>query len=176
MLKTVLALTLLACSGLCQTPPRDSDTTQALLTEVHELRLAIEGMTVASQRVQIALYTLQMQDAAVARAEQAVEADRSKCASIDVDRQHIAQEVQQLENASTSVTAGVEQPVNKDLKERIAETKAHLDIINSQVESCRARESESSSRLQTERSRLTELQDRIGRLDKALENLANPGR
>jgi chromosome segregation ATPase len=157
---------LAASAGWCQTPPKDADTTQALLAEVHELRLAIEGMTVASQRVQIALYALQMQDAAVARAEQAVDADRNKCASIDVNRQHTAQAVQQLENATASVTPGVEQPPNKDLKERLAEMKGNLEVITSEGDGCRAAQAEASNRLQTERSRLTELQDRIGRLDK----------
>lgn len=92
MLKTAFALTLLASSvGWCQTPTRDPDTTQTLLTEVHQLRLAIEGMTVASQRVQIALYALQIQDAAVARAEQRVDSARSKCASMDENRRRMTQ-------------------------------------------------------------------------------------
>jgi chromosome segregation ATPase len=177
MFKTVFAVMLLAASaGWGQTSAKDAGTTQALLTEVRELRRAIEGMTVASQRIQITLYALQMQDAAVARAEQAADADRNRCASIEVNRQHTAQAAQQLENASASVTPGVEQAANKDLKERLAEMKANLDMVNSDAEGCRAIEAEASNKLQTERSRLTELQDRIGRLDKALESLANPAK
>src|SRR6201996_1601666 len=102
MLKTVYALALLASSAAwCQTPPpKNADTVQALLPEVHELRLAIEGMTVASQRVQIALYALQMQDAAVARAEQRVDTVRSKCASSDENRRRMTRAIQQTEAAS----------------------------------------------------------------------------
>ncbi|HEX4749352.1 MAG TPA: hypothetical protein VH302_07395 [Bryobacteraceae bacterium] len=175
MLKTVFPVLLSAASvGWRQTPPKDADTTQALLTEVRELRLAIEGMTVASQRVQIALYALQMQNATVARAEQRVDAARSKCASIDENRRRIAQTIQQAEAAS--VALGNEEAATKEFKERLAELKGNLDVINSEAESCQAADAEASNGLQTERSRLTELQDRIGRLDKALENLASPAK
>jgi chromosome segregation ATPase len=60
---------LFAASGLGQTPAKEPDALQSLLTEVQQLRKDIEAMTVASQRVQIALYSLQMQDGAVGRAE-----------------------------------------------------------------------------------------------------------
>jgi hypothetical protein len=49
----------IASDGLCQTPVKETDTLQSLLAEVHQLRMDIEAMTVASQRVQIALYELQ---------------------------------------------------------------------------------------------------------------------
>jgi hypothetical protein len=49
----------IASHGLCQTPVKETDTLQSLLAEVHQLRMDIEAMTVASQRVQIALYELQ---------------------------------------------------------------------------------------------------------------------
>jgi chromosome segregation ATPase len=175
MFKAIVALMLLGASaGWCQTPPKDADTTQALLTEVRELRVAIEGMTVASQRVQIALYALQMQDAAVARAEQRVDAARSKCTSIDENRRRMTQTIQQAEAAS--VAPGNEEAATKQFKDRLAEMKANLDIVNSEAEGCQAAEAEASNRLQAERSRLTELQDRIGQMDKALESLASPAK
>jgi chromosome segregation ATPase len=177
MLKATVALTLVAAwAAWCQAPTKEADTTKALLAEVHQLRLAIEGMTGASQRVQIALYALQIEDAAVARAEQRVDAERNKCASIEVNRQHTAQAVQQLENAAASAGAGVEPPPAKVFKQQLAEMKANLEMINSEGEGCRAAEAEASNRLQSERSKLLELQDRIGRLDKALEGLASPAK
>ncbi len=60
MTKIVLAAMLcVASGGLCQTPPKEPETLQSLLVEVHRLRQDIEAMTVASQRAQIALSTLQ---------------------------------------------------------------------------------------------------------------------
>lgn len=52
------AMLLVATNGLCQLPQKDNDTLQSLMGEVHQLRRDIEAMTVASQRVQVALYQL----------------------------------------------------------------------------------------------------------------------
>jgi hypothetical protein len=73
-----VAMMLAASNGLCQTPAKEVDTLQSLLVEVRQLRQDIESMTVASQRVQIALYGLQIQDAAVARAAQRLDDARNK--------------------------------------------------------------------------------------------------
>ena len=82
-----------ASAALCQTPAKESDTLQSLLMEVHQLRQDIEAMTVASQRVQIALYTLQMQDAAVARTTQRLDEARNRCKggrkSSEIGRAHV---------------------------------------------------------------------------------------
>ena len=83
MIKNAFALVLFAVSsGLCQTPEKP-DVLQSLLTEVHQLRQDIEAMTVASQRVQIALYALQMQDAVVARATLRFDSIHDKCAAAE---------------------------------------------------------------------------------------------
>ena len=62
MKRIVFAVALFMTSnGLCQTSavPKEQDTLLSLLAEVHQLRLSIEAMTVASQRAQIALHALQ---------------------------------------------------------------------------------------------------------------------
>ena len=57
-----------ACFG--QTTTGDSQTLQALLLEVRQLRQDLQTTTIAGQRVQILIYRLQGQEAAVARASQ----------------------------------------------------------------------------------------------------------
>jgi hypothetical protein len=83
----------IASDGLCQTPVKETDTLQSLLAEVHQLRMDIEAMTVASQRVQIALHELQMQDAAVARAKQRVDNTQNRCLGAERNRLHTAAEI-----------------------------------------------------------------------------------
>jgi hypothetical protein len=67
---SILALGFLLSSTLCfgQTTPSESQTLQALLLEVRQLRQDLQTTTVAAQRAQILLYRLQGQEAAVARA------------------------------------------------------------------------------------------------------------
>jgi len=60
-----------ACFG--QTTPGDSQTLQALLSEVRQLRQDLQTTTIAAQRAQILLYRLQGQEAAVARASQRID-------------------------------------------------------------------------------------------------------
>ncbi|MEP6716027.1 MAG: hypothetical protein ABJC09_10670 [Terriglobia bacterium] len=64
---------MLPSEGLCRTPPKEGAALPTLVLEMRQLRQAIEARTLVSQRVQIALYTLQMQDAAVARDAHAVD-------------------------------------------------------------------------------------------------------
>ena len=165
-------------AALCQTPSQEPDTLRTLLAEVRQLRQDIEAMTVASQRVQIALYSLQMQDAAVARAAQRVDESRNKCRGQESDRQHTAGEVQRIEKALSDLRAapaGVPGALPADevkqLEYRLVEMKTALEEQTTSLQTCQSTESEASVALRNEQARLAELQDRIERLDKGLAQL-----
>jgi chromosome segregation ATPase len=157
----------------CQTPVKESDTLHFLLIEVHQLRQDIEAMAVAAQRVQIALYGLQMQDAAVARATQRLENTRDTCARAEDTQQHTASEVQKLESLdSGTVPEGNAKSMQaKAIKSRINELKSALDSQMREDQTCQAAEVEASSQLRNDQAKLADLQDRIERLDKSLEQL-----
>jgi len=163
-----------AVNGLAQSAPKDPDAIQALLVEVHQLRQDIEAMTVASQRVQIALHGLQMQDAAVARSGQRLDEARSKRMQAEAAREHIAAEVQMTETRN-AIRTGMETP--SELKARelgLTNMKQELERINAEVQSRQAAEAEASTQFRTEQAKLTDVQDRIERLDKVLEKLGAP--
>jgi chromosome segregation ATPase len=172
MRKTVLAAMLfVGLEALSQTPAKQSDTLQSLLLEVRQLRQDIEAITAASQRVQIAISAMQLQDAAVARSSQRVDELRSKCNAAELNRQHTTFEIQRLENAlGPGATPGREVPERemKDLQSRIEELKSGLAGQSAEVESCQAGEAEASNQLRTEQAALADLRGRVERLDKAL--------
>jgi chromosome segregation ATPase len=155
-----------ASTGQCQT--QSNDTLQSLLSEVHQLRLSIQAMTVASQRVQIALYQLQLQDAAVARVTQRLDATQSRCGSAESNRQHTAAAIQQFENVLSSAT----ESQAKEIQPRLTELKSMLDTQAAEAQACQTTETEILGQLQNERVKLTELQERVDRLDKTLEKLS----
>lgn len=170
MRKTVIGVMLfVASTGLGQTPAKESETLQALLVEVHQLRQGIEAMTVVSQRVQIALYSLQMQDAAVARAAHRVDETRNKCSGEAANRDHMAADVQRLEGALVSGTLPAAE--TKDLQLHLTQMKVELESHTTEIQTCQAAEAEASSQLRNDQAKLVELQDRIERLDKSLEKL-----
>jgi hypothetical protein len=59
-----------------------------LLEEVRQLRRDVQTTTVAAQRVQIALYRLALQDAAISRATKLVEEAHAKLADLAWERKH----------------------------------------------------------------------------------------
>jgi chromosome segregation ATPase len=175
MRKTALfAAMFWTASGFCQAPVKEPDVLQALLVEVHQLRQDIEGMTVASQRVQIALYALQMQDAAVARSAQRLDSVHTRCIGADEGRQHTAADIQRLESSLASGT--VPQNEAEAVKQRLNELKSHLDAQTAEVQTCQAGEAEASTQLRNDQAKLLDLQDRIERLDKALEQFGKTGK
>jgi hypothetical protein len=76
---SLFVLGLLVSSTPCfgQTTPGDSQTLQALLSEVRLLRQDLRTTTVTAQRSQILIYRLQGQEAAVGRASQRLDEARS---------------------------------------------------------------------------------------------------
>lgn len=153
--------------GLCQTPTKEADTVQSLLVEVRQLRQAIEAMTVASQRVQIALYALQTQDMAVARTTQRLDNARNKCSAVEQDRQHMAAEILRME---TTLASGERLEGDAaSFKSRLPDLKRALDARTAETQACQAAEAEVSNQLRNDQAKLFEVQDRIERLDKSLE-------
>jgi chromosome segregation ATPase len=173
--KIALAVMLFTASdGLCQTPAKEPDTLQALLVEVRQLRQDIEAMTVASQRVQIALYALQMQDAAVARAVQRMDDARNKRSGAEANRDRTASAIQALESKLASGTLGEAEA--KGLKEELSQMKSQIEPLTAELQTLQAAEAEASSQLRSEQAKLADVQDRIGRLDKTLDKLAAAGK
>src|SRR6266567_5902283 len=68
----VTLLLISAPSALSQTPPTDSQTLQAILAELRQLHHDLQTSSAMAARAQIALYRLQRENEAVARAMQRV--------------------------------------------------------------------------------------------------------
>src|SRR5436309_6175159 len=98
----VLGLLLLSTACFGQTTPADSQTLQALLSEVRQLRQDLQTTTIAAQRAQILIYRLQGQEAAVARASQRLDEAREKLARSQDDRKHVAADVKRFEDSLSS--------------------------------------------------------------------------
>jgi uncharacterized phage infection (PIP) family protein YhgE len=163
----IAAMLFAATNALCQSPPKEIDTLRSLMAEVHQLRIDIEAMTVASQRVQIALYKLQSQDAAVARAAQRADGLHDRCMRAEDARQHTTASVQRIDNALSS--GSLQESQTKNLQSQLAELKGMLDTQTAESQSCQAAEAEASGQLQKEQGKLAEVQDRVDRLDSTLQ-------
>jgi chromosome segregation ATPase len=170
MRKTVFtAMLCFAFDGMSQTPAKEPDGLHSLLVEVHQLRQDIEAMTVTSQRVQIALSSLQIQDAAVARAAQRLDDARNKCSGAEANRGRTATTIQRLESELSSGT--LVETKTKEYQSLLTQMKGEIEARTAEVQTCQAVEADASSQLRNDQAKLVDLQDRIERLDKTLEKL-----
>jgi chromosome segregation ATPase len=167
---SLFVLGLLVSSTPCfgQTTPGDSQTLQALLSEVRLLRQDLRTTTVTAQRSQILIYRLQGQEASVGRASQRLDEAREKLARTQDERKHVAAEVKQIED----FVGNTENPLSqrKLFESRLAELKTRLESLESQEQQQQSREIDTEQQMRTEEVKLSDLRDQLDRLDKTLEN------
>ncbi len=170
----VLGLLLFSTACFGQTTPGDSQTLQALLSEVRQLRQDLHTTTIAAQRAQILIYRLQGQEAAVARASQRLDEAREKLARIQDERKHVAADVKRQEDFISNTENPPTQ--RKEVEGVLPRLKTRLESLENEEQQRQTREIEAEQQLRAEEVRLSDLRDQLDRLDKALENASRrPG-
>jgi chromosome segregation ATPase len=173
---SLFVLSLLLSSTACfgQTTPGDSQTLQALLLEVRQLRQDLQTTTIAGQRAQILIYRLQGQEAAVTRAAQRLDEAREKLARIQDERKHVATDLKRQEEFISNTENPPTQ--RKEVEGALARVKTRLESLENEEQQRQAREIDAEQQLRSEEVRLSDLRDQLDRLDKALENASRrPG-
>ncbi len=170
----VLGLLLFSTACFGQTTPGDSQTLQALLSEVRQPRQDLQTTTIAAQRAQILIYRLQGQEAAVARASQRLDEAREKLARIQDERKHLATDVKQHEDFINNTENPPTQ--RKEVEGVLPRLKTRLESLENEEQQRQTREIEADQQLRAEEVRLSDHRDQLDRLDKALENASRrPG-
>lgn len=167
---SLLALGLLLFSAPCfaQLAPSDSQTLQALLSEVRQLRQDLQTTTVAVQRAQILLYRLQGQEASVARASQRLDGARERLVAIQDQREHVAADVKRQEDYVSNTENPPAQ--RKEIEDALPPQKTRLESLKNEEQQRQTQEIEAEQQLRAEEVRLSDLRDQLDRLDKTLEN------
>jgi len=161
-----LALCFLSTAAFGQSASADSQTLQALLSEIRLLRKDLQTTTVAAQRVQILMYRLQMQQAAVARAQQRVDEARSKLAEARAGVQHFASEVERME---TTLNDNQSSADRKELESFLPARKGQLESQKALQQEWETKEAEAVQNLRSEEAKLAGLEEQFDRLDRELE-------
>jgi chromosome segregation ATPase len=163
----VLGLLLASQAAFAQTSSTESQTLQALLAEVRQLRQDLQTTTATAQRVQILLFRLQVQEAAVARMERRLDDAHSNLAQTQFELKRLTTEIKIREDMQTNTQNPAER---KDLEELIPKVKAELESLRSSEQQLQARESEVEQDLRAEQAKLSVLQSQLDKLDKSLES------
>lgn len=154
----------LAATAFAQATSSDSQTLQALLTEVRELRQVLQASLPRMQSAQILLSRLQIEQMAVTRASQHLDDARSKLAELQVVLKSEAAEVKHFEDASTTGEnqAQVEEALNRG--------KSDLEASRTLEQQRQAAEIAAELQLRTEQDKLSRLENQLDELDKSMGN------
>jgi len=162
---------LLASASLfAQTPSTDSQTLQALLAEVRQLRQDLQTTTVAVQRAQILLYRLQIQEAVVSRATQHFDEAHAKLVETQTQTKNLQAELKRSED----FVSHTENPPaeRKQTEETLPYYKWRLDAQASEEQERLAKEIDAEQQLRVEQPKLADLQSQLDRLDQELETIS----
>jgi isoleucyl-tRNA synthetase len=156
----------MATVALAQTTSSDSQTLQALLGEVRQLRQDLQVSLTRMQSAQILLSRLQIQEVAVTRASQHLDDARSKLSEVQVVMKSEAAEIKHFEDAPNNGdnAAQVEAALNR--------AKSDLEASTNLAQQRQSTETDAELQLRTEQDKLNRFESQ---LDELLRNLENSG-
>jgi chromosome segregation ATPase len=167
-LAVILLVLPLSVAG--QSSSADSQTLQALLSEVHQLRQELRTATVAAQRAQILIYRVQAQQAVVTRLTQRIENDRSRLTGNQSEQKRLAAVTKRLEDLRD--TQSEAERKEKQTDEQLAQMKMRLEQLGSEEQEIQPRKIEAEEELRVEQGKLAQFHDELDRIDKSLEQLS----
>ena len=149
----------------------NSQTLQALLREIRELRQDLRAATVASERAQILLTRMQAQQQAVTTAQKELDDARTQVLRVESRRNNIESEIkyysdQDNEDSTPDATK------RQSLEQNIQRLKGVLQQTDTQRDNLEGSEARAKDALQVEQSKLDALQGELDQIDRELANLA----
>jgi chromosome segregation ATPase len=157
-----------AASG--QSTSSDSQTLQALLTEVHELRQELQSSLARVQTAQILIARLQGQQTVVAHATQRLDDMRSKLAETQSREKMASTNLKRLEDKLNSE----DNPANqKQLQDVIDHVKSDLDSATNEDQQRQTAAIDAEQQLRIEQDKLDTLQAQLDQIVKSLDRAAS---
>ena len=156
-------------AALGQAASSDSQTLQALLTEVRELRQDLRASLARIQSAQILLSRLQTQQAVVMHASERLDDARSKLAGAQDHQKHLAADIKRLESTLSSEE---NLTLQKALQDEINRFKPELESSTDLEQQSQATEIEDEQQLRAEQDKLSVLETQ---LEELVRKLGSPG-
>ena len=156
------------CASTLGKSPSSEQGMQALVAEVRQLRKDLQASNGNALKAQILLQRLQFQEAAVARASERLNDARGRLAATQRHRAEVADTSRRfaelLENTETSSED------RQRFQGEISAKKQELEALAAVEQQQQAAEMEAEEQLRTEQTKLNELEERVDRLEKNLDN------
>jgi hypothetical protein len=168
---SVLALSLLLISSpaLGQATPTESQTLQAVLAEIRQLRRDLQTSAIAARMAQILIYRLHVQEAAVARACQRLDEAKSSIEQLQASRKYQEIQLKRYQDMKDRAENAVQR---QEFEDAITELKAQMEASVSEEQEVQIREMELERQSRIEQAKLDQLQEELDRLDQAVISAA----
>ena len=155
---------LLFCSmAFAQNAEPDQKIQQTLISEIQQLRLAIERSTLLGARTQLAISQLQLQETSISHLTQQLNDLRMSAPSIARRRTEAEQQLKRLEELPPG------KPEYEQVKEAIPHLKLEIEEATATEQQRSAREGELASQLQAAQNRIADSRNRIEEMERALD-------
>lgn len=148
-----------------QSAGSDQQLTQALITEIQQLRMAIERSTLLNARTQLAISQLQLQEQTVARVATQLNEVRARPEASGMIKR-LTGEIQELEQSRARTT---DSSKALQLEGHIREVKMQLENFTAMETQRAAREGELQVQLQQAQSHISATRGRIDEMERALD-------
>ena len=169
-LPLVLLLVSTPTSG--QTKVNDSQTLQALLTEVRQLRQELEATALVTHKMQVLLYRLQTQNTTVAQLSRNADQAHADLNQMEDERTKLAADIKQHEafinnTANTSGDRKVVEDALPGLREKLLS-------LDDQLQQAQEKESAAQEQLRSQQAKLARLEADFDRLEKSFATSRSP--
>ena len=155
------ALLAISACAFGQTASSDTQTLQALLSEVRALRQELRASLNRTQSMQILLARFQVQEGVVTKASDRLNESRQKVFDTHVYQKELAVKAKQLEDALNRAETPQQQA---DLQERIKQVKSDLEVSGNVAQQQQTTEIQAEQQLRDE-------QDKLGAIESQLDEL-----
>jgi len=166
LMRILLVALLTSSFAVAQEPAASQDATiQALLKEVHALRIALESSYQIGPKIQIALAKMQLQEERVRNATRQLQDARDKVADFQTKRASGVEHIKQLETQQAQI---VDPIARKQMDLDLLEMKAQIDRLGILEQQARAKEAEANLLLSSEQARWNEANDLLTSIERML--------
>lgn len=155
------ALLATSASAFGQAASSDTQTLQALLSEVRALRQELHAALNRTQSMQILLARFQVQEGVVAKASDRLNESRQKVFDFHVHQKELAVEAKRLEDALNGADAPQQQA---DLQERIKHVKSELEVVGNIAQQQQTTEIQAEQQLRDEQAKLAAIESQLDEL------------
>jgi DNA repair exonuclease SbcCD ATPase subunit len=162
------ALLAISACAFGQAASSDTQTLQALLSEVRALRQDLRVSVNRTQGIQILLARLQLQEGAVTRASDHLNDARQKLFETHVRQRELSSELKRTEEALNTADNPADNP--QDLQDRIKHIKSDLEIAGNIAQQQQTTETQAEQQLRDEQDKLSVIE---GQLDELIRTMGS---